>query len=201
MRYERHADEWQCGLALIGRDEREVVGECSRSNPEVVRWTSPAGCAQLAVPIRDAVTNVDGGRLREDRCQQPQPLRARDLVGRKQHTRLELADCDDTYNPRLVDLRPCATDQDARVDQRRQSIQGSRAAAASCSRMRCDSAAHPASAGASARIAASRSGAAGVKEPLSGPNSATGRPPTVIVKCSPRSARLSTSLIWLRNSR
>jgi hypothetical protein len=65
VRDKRHAGEWQSRLTFIARDEREIVGESGRSDPEVIRRSSSAGRAQLAVASGDRAIDIDDGSLCE----------------------------------------------------------------------------------------------------------------------------------------
>jgi hypothetical protein len=135
VRYKRHPDEWQSRLTLVARDEHEIMGERGCCDPEIVRWSSPAGSAQLAVAGGDRAINIDDGSLCEDSGQQPQSQGACRIVRCQQHARLKLADRDGAYCPRLTDLRRDTVDQDACVNQRCQVAQASWATARSSSRI------------------------------------------------------------------
>lgn len=131
----RHAYKWQSRLVLVARDEREIVGECGCGDPEVIRRSSSAGGAQLAVAGGDPAIDIDNGSLGKHGGQQPQPQGTGRAVSRQQHACLELADRDGAHHPWLTDLGRDTFDQNACVDQCCQVAQVSWATARSSSRI------------------------------------------------------------------
>jgi len=198
---QRGANHRKGSEALIGSDQRVVVSQRGRRDPQIVGRLPGGGGAQFAVASRDRPLNRDDHCLRQHRGETPEPLGASGAVACQQHTSLQLPDAHNAHNPRLIERRSKRAHQHAGVDQSGQAAQGSVAAAASASLSASSSAAQAGSVGVSASTAPSRSGAAGLRALARGPSSATGRPATVIVKRSPRSARWSTALTWFRNSR